>query len=95
MTSSLDVTGDLGLASYTAMTMCVQFPDSPLGHEADFRFSLPPGRYQVEVFRLFDYEDGAQFTDADLSEGDAYVIRFRVSDLDPVVHDTVPWTRSP
>lgn len=95
LTSTLVVTGPLCLVGYTSITMCAQFEDQQFPQRGDLLFSLPPGRYAVTVSRLFAHEDGEQFPEGELPEGDAYVVSFEPTDAPFVKVSHVAWAPSP
>ncbi|MBL8938867.1 MAG: hypothetical protein JNM69_30175 [Archangium sp.] len=95
LTSTLVVTGPLCLAGYTSITMCAQFEDQRFPQPADLLFSLPPGRYSVTVSRRFVHEEGEQFPEGELPEGDAYVVTFEPTDAPFVKVSRVAWAPPP
>lgn len=95
LTSTLVVTGRLCLVGYSSITMCAQFEKEQFPQHGDLLFSLPPGRYTVTVSRRFAIEDGEQFPEDELPEGDAYVVNFEPTDAPFVKVKRVAWAPQP
>ncbi|MDP3504921.1 MAG: hypothetical protein Q8S33_31580 [Myxococcales bacterium] len=93
--STLVVTGPLCLAGYTSITMCAQFDDERFPQTGDLLFSVPAGRYAVTVSRRFAHEEGEQFPEGELPEGDAYVVNFEPTNAAFVTVSRVPWAPTP
>lgn len=92
MRARLEVTGELFVAGYTAITMAAQFEESEIAHEAAGSFRVPPGSYLVEVQRYFDHQPGEQFADEPFPEDiDHFVVIFERSDQLIAPPDAVPW----
>jgi hypothetical protein len=68
--STLVVTGPLCLVGYTSITMCAQFGDERFPQSGDLLFTLPVGRYTVTVSRRFAHEEGEQFPEGELPDGE-------------------------
>jgi hypothetical protein len=89
--------GNLCITSYGNLLFVAQFAQSPFPHEepmfGDALLSVAPGRYAIEVHRMFQWEHGEQYPD-ELNEGDNFVIVLKpiTSQVQKKPYQQIPWT---
>lgn len=91
----LVTSGQLCFTSYENIGYCAQFEDKHFPLHEDHPLLVNPGRYQIEVHRMFQWRHGQQFPEfADaIGDGDHFVIVLTpAGDSMPPKHfDCVPW----
>ena len=88
----LVTSGRLCFTSYDSIAGCAQFKDWHFPLHEDRPLLVNPGRYQMDVHRMFQWRHGQQFPDV-IGDGDHYIVVLRLAKtaMPPKHFDCVPW----
>jgi hypothetical protein len=94
---TIETSGDLCVSSSGNLLLNAQFPNSQFPRVepmfGDAALSITPGRYSVEVHRMFKWKHGEQYAD-EFNEGDNFVIVLKPlsSESGKKPYLKIPWT---